>query len=1033
MVETIKSKNDLCTGCNRCVRECPLEMANITWVDEYGSIKVKVDNEKCIACGRCVSACKHKARYYADDTERFFDDLARGIPITLMAAPSVCTNIPNYKRLFTYLKQIGLKRIIDVSLGADICIWAHIRLMEKGDYTHLITQPCPSIVLYCEIYRHDLLKYLSPVHSPMACASVYIKKYLGVTDRIAAISPCIAKSNEFYETRLAKYNITFTKLLEYLEKNNIELPDEETQFDHAESGLGSLFPLPGGLKENVEYFTGGNLHVGKAEGFSVYGKLDKYLDTPKELLPDIFDVLNCIEGCNAGPACTNDRNQYLIDKTMFEVRKRVKDKPKKEHYEAVYKEFDEKFELEDFLREYRKIKTVFPHITEEDIEKAFLLLNKTDYDKQNVDCGACGSETCRDMARRIALNVNIPISCIVKSMELIHETENQRKAADNANRAKTTFLSTMSHEIRTPMNAILGITEIQLQDETMSQGVREALEKIHASGDLLLGIINDILDMSKIEAGRLELYIEKYEIASMISDTAQLNMMRIGNKFIEFEISVDEDMPANLMGDELRVKQILNNLLSNAFKYTTSGTVKLEATAEASETNSDEVILVFSVSDTGQGMTKEQIDKLFEEYARFNQESNRATEGTGLGMSITRNLISLMNGEIIVDSEPGQGSVFTVRLPQEKCGPEILGLEMAKNLRLFRTRSRAQMKRVQITRDPMPYGSVLIVDDVETNIYVARGLLTPYELTIDAAESGFTAIEKIKNDLTYDIIFMDHMMPRMDGIEATRILRDMGYTRPIVALTANAVVGQSNIFLQSGFDDFISKPIDIRQLNQVLNRLIRDKYPPDVVNEARRLANIRKGIETEEPEEPFVLERLTAEAFTRDAKKALNFLENLMRKGDGISESELRTYTIHVHGMKSALANVGKTEPSAVAKKLEKLGRSGDIEAINNLTPAFISSLFEVLEEIAPKDRNAGGETADDSEENKKWLYEKLLVIKAACHEYDESSVENALNDLKNQVWSRPVEDILRIISELLLHSDFDEIVNVLERFESGS
>jgi CheY-like chemotaxis protein len=195
-----------------------------------------------------------------------------------------------------------------------------------------------------------------------------------------------------------------------------------------------------------------------------------------------------------------------------------------------------------------------------------------------------------------------------------------------------------------------------------------------------------------------------------------------------------------------------------------------------------------------------------------------------------------MDGGISVESELGKGSTFTVRLPQGLINSDVLGSEAAENLRRFRSSSRAQMKNVQVSREPMPYGNVLVVDDVDTNIYVAKGLMAPYDLKTDSADSGFVAIEKIKKGNTYDIIFMDHMMPKMDGMETTRRIRDLGYTEPIVALTANAVAGQVDIFLENGFDDFISKPIDIRQLNAVLNKFIRDKQPPEVLKAARQQA-----------------------------------------------------------------------------------------------------------------------------------------------------------------------------------------------------
>jgi CheY-like chemotaxis protein len=531
----------------------------------------------------------------------------------------------------------------------------------------------------------------------------------------------------------------------------------------------------------------------------------------------------------------------------------------------------------------------------------------------------------------------------------------------------------------------------------------------------------------------LELLVDKYEIASLISDTAQLNVMRIGSKPITFELHADGGMPAYMLGDELRVKQVLNNLLSNAFKYTKEGSVKMSVEAEIDENGNDEVILVVTVDDTGPGMTDEQIKRLFDEYSRFNHETNRSTEGTGLGMSITNNLVNLMNGKILVESRPGKGSVFTVRLPQLRVGNELLGKEMAENLQRFRTHSRAQMRRVQISREPMPYGNVLIVDDVESNIFVAKGLLVPYELKTDSADSGFAAIEKIKSGSVYDIIFMDHMMPQMDGIEATKILRGMGYDHPIVALTANAVAGQANIFLGNGFDDFISKPIDIRQLNIVLNKLIRDKQPPEVIEAARQQAAETKKKEPNQTDRQ--TDDLTAvqpainpkfvEIFVRDARKSLAVLDGIMEKGGPRGDDELRTYTIHVHGIKGVLATIGKMALSAVAMKLEELGRQGDVEAIISETPAFVSSLRDFVEELASEQESAEEVTEDDTE----FLREKLLAIKTACEEYDEVITENALKELKNKTWTPPVKELLDMISRNLLHCNFDEIVEAVSGY----
>ena len=624
---------------------------------------------------------------------------------------------------------------------------------------------------------------------------------------------------------------------------------------------------------------------------------------------------------------------------------------------------------------------------------------------------------------------------LAEALKTMIDILNKRiEAANVASHAKSAFLSNMSHEIRTPMNAILGITEIQLQNDSLEPGLKEALGKIYNSGHLLLGIINDILDLSKIEAGKLELLIGEYKFASLINDTAQVNMMRIGSKPINFELFVDENIPSILVGDDLRVKQILNNILSNAFKYTAEGVVTLSVSAGTGKI-ADKTVISFSVKDTGQGMTEEQVNKLFDEYSRFNMEANRTTEGTGLGMSITRNLVRMMNGVILVESEPGKGSVFTVLIPQGDTGAGPLGKELAEHLQQFQADDNEYLKKVRFSREPMPYGSVMIVDDVETNIYVARGLLAPYGLRIDSADSGFAAIDKIRDGNVYDIVFMDHMMPKMDGMEATMIIREMGYQGTIVALTANAVVGQSEIFLQSGFDDFISKPIDIRQLNNMLNKFIRDKQPPEVLEKARRLADEMKNQNAgkEQPVQPIqpnqpAIDAGFAKIFARDAIKALATLDEIFAKPDGFSEEDARTYIINVHGMKSALANIGRTELSAVARELEQAGRDNNTNVMSVKTPAFLDSLRALIEELTPKREDTGGEAADD---DRPFLLEKLRALREAGAAYDKKSARGVMAALKEKTWSQSTTEFLDAIAENLLHSEFDEIVSAVDRFIS--
>jgi len=607
----------------------------------------------------------------------------------------------------------------------------------------------------------------------------------------------------------------------------------------------------------------------------------------------------------------------------------------------------------------------------------------------------------------------------------------EKTKAEIKNQQKSNFLARMSHEIRTPMNAILGIAEIQLQDESLPQHVSEAFTRINNSGDLLIGIINDILDLSKIEAGKLELASANYDVPSLINDTVQLNLLYFESKPIEFKLFVDEHVPVSLFGDELRIKQILNNLLSNAFKYTERGEISLTVTAEYTPRGgAKHVPLVFRVSDTGQGMTAEQIRHLGDEYSRYNMEANRTTEGTGLGMSITMKLIQMMNGNISVESKPGKGTTVTVRLPQRNVGLGVsgtIGKELAENLQKLRIHSVSRMNKVHITRTPMPYGKVLIVDDVESNLYVAKGLMAPYGLSIDTATSGFEAIDKIKGGAVYDIIFMDHMMPKMDGIEAAKNIRGLGYTQPIIALTANALSGQAEIFMENGFDGFISKPIDIRQLNYSLNKLIRDKQPPEVLEAARQQAlkaNMDKAAAMEA--HPASDQELAA-IFVRDAEKALERLDaiysNAYRRTD-----DIRIFVINVHAMKSALANIGETELSAVAYKLEQAGRAEDAEALTAETPAFLEALREVIEKNKPKE--GGGDTAEeDSDSDRAYLSEKLLAIRTACEEYDETAASTALAELEQKKWPRSVKELLDAIAVHLLHSDFEEAAKLAKDY----
>jgi CheY-like chemotaxis protein/HPt (histidine-containing phosphotransfer) domain-containing protein len=382
----------------------------------------------------------------------------------------------------------------------------------------------------------------------------------------------------------------------------------------------------------------------------------------------------------------------------------------------------------------------------------------------------------------------------------------------------------------------------------------------------------------------------------------------------------------------------------------------------------------------------------------------------------------MMGGNITVESELGRGTTFTVYLPQKGVGAGPLGAELVENLRRFRTDGTTQMKTQPIVREPMPYGSVLVVDDVETNLYVAKGLLSPYGLTIDTATSGFETIEKLAAGNVYDIIFMDHMMPKMDGIEATKIIRELGYMHPIVALTANAVAGMAEIFLATGFDDFISKPIDIRQLNACLNKLIRDKQTPDMIESARN--DSLQKLATSIPSASLAPE--LAAAFVYDAGKAVTVLEEIQGRFDSFSDEDIKTYIINVHAMKSALANIGEASLSDTARILEMAGKEQNMTLLLTGTPVFLEDLRAVIKKITPVE-----EDDDIVDEDIPYLREKLFIFREACTAYDKKAAKEILVEIKKKKWSRKTKETLNTLVEHLLHSDFDEAISIAKDLAS--
>jgi signal transduction histidine kinase/ligand-binding sensor domain-containing protein/DNA-binding response OmpR family regulator len=398
--------------------------------------------------------------------------------------------------------------------------------------------------------------------------------------------------------------------------------------------------------------------------------------------------------------------------------------------------------------------------------------------------------------------------------ERTQELAEQTEIAVQANRAKSEFLATMSHELRTPLNAIIGFSEIELRNGQEADS-RNNIAHIYHSGLYLLEIINDILDIPKIESGNIDIVPAEYETAAMLSDVVNINIVRLGSKPINFVLEIDADFPHMLKGDELRVKQILNNLLSNAVKYTQEGEIRLQVKRE-------ETVICFTVCDTGIGIRAEDMGKLFQSYTRLDAGMNRRTEGTGLGLVIAKKLAEMMGGSIAVESEYGKGSSFTARIIQESTADsDGIGEETASTLRNFQYTVIRNAAPVAIL--PVEYSNLdiktLVVDDVPANLELTVKMLSLYGVQADTAASGMEAVGKIQSQRQpYDLIFMDHMMPEMDGIETTQKLRENGYNGVIVALTASAMRGMKEFYLEEGFDDYLSKPINFNALGETIKK-----------------------------------------------------------------------------------------------------------------------------------------------------------------------------------------------------------------------
>ena len=502
MNEIIIVKPDKCVGCNACVRNCPAPEANITKMLEDGRFVTTVNPDKCITCGECVRTCNHGARDYIDDTEAC---MAREKMI-ILATPAIKSVFPTqWIGILDWFRKKGCI-IYDVSFGADICTWAHLRAIENKKVGNVITQPCAAIVKYIEIYQPKLLSNLSPIHSPISCAVTYIKKYLRMTNPVAVLSPCIAKKAEFTETGLVDYNVTFKKLSEYFDKNDIKIAtnsihDFEYHFDDQQGQVGAVYPRPGGLRDNI-WLHDPDINITTSEGVhKVYPELDMYANMPEFKHPEVFDVLSCEFGCNIGPASGTTQTVFDVMATMREVEKEAKKRRKtgvfRSGEDRLFKKFDEELNITDFMRSYMQLKPT-PLPTEKQLDAVFEIMGKHTEADRNFNCHACGYRSCREMAIAISRGLNTPDNCIVHAKSVLT--------------ARHSELATQHERLADITNQCLELSDRLKQDieninsnmNTIGESTSKTSERASVVNDLLTNVVafcssNETMDADSVQ------------------------------------------------------------------------------------------------------------------------------------------------------------------------------------------------------------------------------------------------------------------------------------------------------------------------------------------------------------------------------------------------------------------------------------------------------------------------------------------------------------------------------------------------------
>ena len=548
--------------------------------------------------------------------------------------------------------------------------------------------------------------------------------------------------------------------------------------------------------------------------------------------------------------------------------------------------------------------------------------------------------------------------CIVCFVYDLTKEKNMLEEVVRANEAKSQFLANMSHEIRTPINGILGMDSVLLK-ECHDENLREYAKNIQSAGQSLLSIINDILDISKIESGKMEILTIRYQLFSVLNDCYNLTKIKLQNKPVSFIMQINEKLPSWLYGDEVRIRQIINNFLSNAVKYTKEGNITFELDFE--EKTDEQILLVITVRDTGIGIKEEDLGKLFESFTRIEEKRNRNIEGTGLGLNLTKNLVNLMGGEVFAESTYGKGSCFTAKIPQKIADAKPMG-DFGKRYQQYLSTSDDDKLSFLA-----PDAKILVVDDVTMNLKVVKGLLKATKIQIDTAVSGSECLECVKTT-PYQMIFLDHMMPEMDGLETLEHMKNLADNpnaqTPVIMLTANAIVGAKEEYIEAGFTDYLTKPIRETELLEMILKYLpeelvcenggqgieksqdaQDMEQPEAGGEGaeplQRLEqleglDVKTGLTYCMNEEDFYIEMLQEFLQADKASQLKHFL----------AEEDWDNYRTTVHALKSTSLTIGAAHLSGEAKALEMAAKEGNMDYIRSHHDGVMDEYKELTDHL---------------------------------------------------------------------------------------